>query len=277
VSAPQRVAVVTGASRGAGKGIALALGAHGWRVYVTGRSVADAGTAEQVDAAGGDGIAVTVDHADDEAVGALFGRVRDEAGGLDLLVNNAAVIHDELIAAKPFWEKPLGLADVLDVGLRSSYVASWYAAPLLAAKDHGLVVFTSSPGAVCYMHGAAYGAQKAGIDKMVADMAVDFRGTGVACVSIWMGILLTERLRAAFAGRHDALTATAEHTETPEFTGHLIDALYADPDLADLSGHTLIGAELATRYGITDEGGRRPPSHREMLGSPREPSSVVLR
>lgn len=277
MSAPQRVAVVTGASRGAGKGIALALGAHGWRVYATGRSVTDSGTAEQIDAAGGQGIAVAVDHADDSAVAALFDRVRDEAGGLDLLVNNAAVIHDELIAAKPFWEKPLALADVLDVGLRSSYVATWHAAPLLTARPRGLIAFTSSPGAVCYMHGPAYGAQKAGIDKMVADMAVDFRGTPVACVSIWMGILLTERLRAAFVGLPDALAATVEHAETPEFTGHLVDALYADPDLAELSGHTLIGAELAARYGITEEGGRRPPSHREMLGSPREPSSVVLR
>ncbi len=111
---------------------------------------------------------------------------------------------------------------------------------------------------------------------MAADMAVDFRGTGVATVSIWMGILLTEKLRGAFAGHPEALAKTAEHAETPEFTGHLIDALYSDPGLADLSGQTFIGAELAERYGITDEGGRRPPSHRH-LGSPREPSAVVVR
>lgn len=275
--AAQRIAVVTGASRGAGRGIAQALGTHGWRVYVTGRSIADAGTAETISAAGGEGIAVTVDHADDDAVAALFARVREDGGGLDLLVNNAAVVHDELTGAKPFWDKPLALGDVLDVGLRSAYVASWHAAPLLTARSRGLIAFTSSPGSVCYMHGPAYGAQKAGIDKMAADMAVDFRGTGVACVSIWMGILLTEKFRAAFAGKPDALAATAEHAETPEFTGHLIDALFADPALADLSGHSLIGAELADRYGITDENGRRPPSHREMLGSPREPSSVVMR
>lgn len=127
------------------------------------------------------------------------------------------------------------------------------------------------------MHGPAYGAQKAGVDKMAADMAVDFRGTGVATVSIWMGILLTEKLRGAFAGQPEALARTAEHAETPEFTGHLIHALYNDPRLADLSGHTVIGAELAQRYGITDEGGRRPPSHRAVMGGPREPSSVVVR
>lgn len=277
MSAPQNVAVVTGASRGAGRGIATALGAHGWRVYVTGRSIAAADTAERVSAAGGTGIAVPVDHADDEAVARLFARVRHDEGGLDLLVNNAAVIHDELTGAKPFWEKPVGLGDVLDVGLRSAYVASWHAAPLLTVRPRGLIAFTSSPGSVCYMHGPAYGAQKAGIDKMAADMAVDFGGTAVACVSLWMGILLTERLRSAFAGKPDALAATAQHAETPEFAGHLIDALFADPELAALSGHTLIAAELATRYGITDEDGRRPPSHREMLGSPREPSAVVIR
>lgn len=277
MSASRRVAVVTGASRGAGRGIATALGTHGWLVYVTGRSIVESGTADRVAAAGGVGIAVPLDHGDDDAVAGLFARVRDEHGGLDLLVNNAAVIHDELTGARPFWEKPVGLGDVLDVGLRSGYVASWHAAPLLTARPRGLIVFTSSPGSVCYMHGPAYGAQKAGIDKMAADMAVDFGGTSVSCVSIWMGILLTDRLRAAFAGNPDALAATAAHAETPEFTGHVIDALFADPGLAELSGHALIGAELATRYGLTDEGGRRPPSHRDMLGSPRMPSAVVIR
>ncbi|MCV6966701.1 short-chain dehydrogenase [Mycobacterium intermedium] len=260
------VAVVTGASRGAGRGIARALSARGWRVYATGRTITEAPPG---------GVAVQLDHGDDEAVARFFERVRSE-GGLDLLVNNAAVISDELVSPKPFWEKPLGLGEVLDVGLRSSYVASWHAAPMLVERGRGLIAFTSSPGSVCYMHGPAYGAQKAGVDKMAADMAVDFRGTGVATVSIWMGILLTERLRAAFAGNEDALAKTAEHAETPEFTGHLIDALYRDPSLSELSGQTLIGAELAQRYGITDEGGRRPPSHRH-LGEPRTPSPVVLR
>jgi NAD(P)-dependent dehydrogenase (short-subunit alcohol dehydrogenase family) len=258
---------VTGASRGAGHGIAAALSARGWRVYATGRTITEAPPG---------GTAVPVDHRDDDAVGALFERVRVDDGRLDLLVNNAAAISDELVNPKPFWEKPLGLGDVLNVGLRSSYVASWNAAPLLVAGGRGLIAFTSSPGSVCYMHGPAYGAQKAGVDKMAADMAVDFRDTGVATISIWMGILLTEKLRGAFAGHPDALAKTAEHAETPEFTGYLIDALYGDADLGGLSGQTLIGAELAERYGITDEGGRRPPSHRH-LGMPREPSTVVVR
>jgi NAD(P)-dependent dehydrogenase (short-subunit alcohol dehydrogenase family) len=261
------VAVVTGASRGAGRGIAAALIASGWQVYATGRTVTDADGA----------IAVPLDHSDDAAVGALFDRIADERGRLDLLVNNAAAVHDELTSPKPFWEKPIALADVLDVGLRSAYIASWYAAPLLLAADKGLIAFTSSPGSVCYMHGPAYGAKKAGLDKLAADMAVDFRGTGVATVSIWMGILLTEKLRAAFSGHPEALAKTAEHAETPEFTGYLINALYHDPELAAVSGRTVIGAELAHRYGITDEGGRVPPSHRDMLGAPREPSAVEVR
>ena len=263
-----RVAVVTGASRGAGRGIAAALVADGWRVYLTGRTVVDPGHG---------GIPVQVDHADDAAVGALFTRVAKENGRLDLLVNNAAAIHDDLTNPKPFWEKPLELAQVLDVGLRSAYVASWHAARVMVRQGRRLIAFTSSPGSVCYMHGPAYGAQKAGVDKMAADMAVEFRETGVATVSIWMGILLTERFRSAFAGRPEALAQTAKYAETPEFTGHLINALYRAPDLDELSGHTVIGAELARRYGLTDEDGRQPPSHRRTLGAPREPSSVVVR
>ena len=270
------VAVVTGASRGAGRGIAEALSAARWRVYLTGRSVGEQDAAA-ISAIGGEGIAVRLDHRDDDAVAALFARVGDENGMLHLLVNNAAVISERLTDPAPFWSKPCELADVLDVGLRSAYVASWHAAPLLLAAERGLVAFTSSPGSVCYMHGPAYGAQKAGVDKMAADMAVDFGGTSVTAVSIWMGILLTERMRRAFDGRPEALAAFAERAETPGFTGRLIDALFRDPLLGEMSGHTVIAAELAQRYGITDEGGRRPPSHRDWLGAPREPSTVVVR
>jgi NAD(P)-dependent dehydrogenase (short-subunit alcohol dehydrogenase family) len=271
------VAVVTGASRGAGRGIAHALGAAGWRVYLTGRTDGIDAAARVVTAAGGEGIAVQTDHADDAAVAALFARVADENEHLDLLVNNAAAISEALTNPAPFWDKPLDLVDVLDVGLRSAYVASWYAAPLLLRAERGLIAFTSSPGSVCYMHGPAYGAQKAGVDKMAADMAVDFAGTTVSTVSIWMGILLTERLQRAFGDNADALAGFAANAETPEFTGRIIDAVFRDPEMAALNGHTVIAAELAARYGLTDEDGRRPPSHREALGSPREPSTVVVR
>ena len=107
--------------------------------------------------------------------------------------------------------------------------------------------------------------------------AAMFGTTGVATVSIWMGILLTDKLRSAFDGQPEALERFAEQAETPEFTGLLIDALFADPALTELSGQTVIGAELAERYGITDAGGRTPPSHRDVLGAPRAPNTVVVR
>jgi NAD(P)-dependent dehydrogenase (short-subunit alcohol dehydrogenase family) len=269
------VAVVTGASRGAGLGIAHALGSHGCTVYVTGRTERPgqsplAGTigetAELVTAAGGEGIAVRVDHADDEQTKALFDRVAREQGRLDILVNNAAIIRDEMMARTPFWEKPTNVIDILDVGLRSGYVTTVHAAPLLTRRRRGLVAFTSAPGAAHYVFGPSYGVHKAGVDKMAADMAVDFREFGVAALSIWMGILLTERLKTLVAAAPREFGGMLDVAETPELTGHLIWALFNDPALMDRSGQTWIGAELARDYGIADEGGRQPPSYRDQYG-----------
>ena len=176
----RRVVVVTGASRGAGKGIALALGGTGAVVYVSGRSVQEGdaalpgtigATAQAIDAVGGQGIPVACDHRDDAQVAALFERVRREQGRLDILVNNACQIPAELTQPGPFWRKPLHMLDLLDVGLRSHYVSSWHAAPLMVEQGAGLIVNTSSYGSVCYMHGPAYGAGKAAADKMAHDMA----------------------------------------------------------------------------------------------------------
>jgi NAD(P)-dependent dehydrogenase (short-subunit alcohol dehydrogenase family) len=274
------VAVVTGASRGAGRGIAIALGSHGYTVYVSGRTEREGesplggtihDTAAAVTAAGGrggtggKGIAVAVDHRDDEQTAALFDRVRKDEGRLDILVNNAALIRDELQLPVPFWEKPLGAStDLLEVGLRSSLVTSYYAAPLLVETGRALVAFTSAPGAVRYQYGAAYGAHKASLDKFAADMGVDFRPFGVAVVSIWMGAVLTERLQQII-DRAPELGYLAGIAETPEFTGHVIAALAADPDVLTLSGRTLIGAEVARQYGISDADGRRPPSVRDLM------------
>ena len=268
------VAVVTGASRGAGFGIARALGGHGCTVYVTGRSTENdesrsAGTIQEaagaVTTAGGEGIAVRVDHGDDEQVKALFDQVARDHGGVDILVNNAAVIRDEMMGRTKFWEEPLNVIDTLDVGLRSSYVATVYAAPLMIPQRRGLVVFTSSSGAVHYAFGPAYGVPKAGVDKMAADMAFDFKEFDIAAVSIWMGSLLTERVRKIIASKPEKFGHILDTAETPEFTGHVIWALYNDTDLMTVSGQTLIGAELAARYGITDEDGRQPPSYRDMF------------
>lgn len=290
IQQPQ-IAVVTGASRGVGKGIALALGAAGMTVFVSGRAPEQAGsrlhgqaltgslqeTAEAITRAGGRGIAVICDHADDTQVQALFERVERECGRLDLLVNNAAFLHENLIDPGPFWEKPLELVRILEVGLRSAYVASYHAAPLLVRGGHGLVCFTSSFGAGCYMHGPAYGAQKAGCDKLAADMAVDFEGTGVAALSLWLGPQLTERTRIAGENHGEQYHAFLAQAETPEFNGRVIHALLNDPELMNYSGQTLVTAEIAPRYGISEAEGRQPPSYREMLGAPRlqHPARVI--
>jgi len=266
------VAVVTGASRGAGRGIAIGLGRHGCTVYVTGRSenAGDATmpgtiheTAEAVTKAGGKGIAVRVDHACDENVKKLFEQVIHEQGRIDILVNNAAAISDDLTKPGHFWQKPLELGNLINVGLRSSYVASWFAAPLLTARRKGLVIFTSGGGSVHYVFGAAYGAQKAGQDKLAADMAVDLKEYNVAAISIWMGAVLTDRLREMIESDPKKYGALLNTSETPEFTGHVIWALYNDPEVMSLSGLTVIGAEMARKYGFTDEAGRQPPSYRE--------------
>jgi NAD(P)-dependent dehydrogenase (short-subunit alcohol dehydrogenase family) len=285
--ADQRVAVVTGASRGAGRGIAIALGEHGYAVYVTGRTRQEGEaalpgtiyeTAEAVTAAGGKGIAVRVDHASDAETKALFEQVEKEQGRLDILVNNVAHIGDELIQPGPFWEKTLDLVNILDVGLRSQYIASYYAAPIMARQKSGLIVFTSSFGSVCYMHGPAYGAQKAGVDKFAADMAVDLKDYNVAAVSIWMGMLLTERSKKAIKEHPETYGQLAEMAETPEYTGHIIAAMADDPNIMSLTGQTVIGAEIAPdRYGLTDAGGKKPISHRPFLGDPRVAHPAIIR
>ncbi len=270
--AAPKVAIVTGASRGAGRGIAIALGAHGCTVYVTGRSEkqGDASvpgtiyeTAEAVTAAGGKGIAVRVDHADDAQVKALFEKVEREQGRLDILVNNACAIHDMLSAPGNFWEKPLAIGDMINVGVRSGFVASWYAAPMMVKQGKGLVVFTSAPGAVHYVFGPAYGAHKAGVDKMAADMGVDFKGSGVAALSIWMGSLATERLLAMIEADPVKFGHLENTLETPEFTGEIIWALTNDPNLGELNGQTVIGAEMGRKYGVPDKNGKYPPSVRD--------------
>ena len=286
----KRVAVVTGASRGVGKGIAIALGGAGATVYVTGRSTMGGkdhplggtveATAEAVTQAGGNGVSVACNHSDDEQVRQLFERVDAEQGRLDILVNNATAVPRELAKPGPFWEKSLDLLRILDVGQRSHYVASYFAAPLLVRTDGGLVVFTSSYGGRCYMHGPAYGAGKAGVDKMAMDMAVDFRDQGVAAMSLWLGFVRTERNEPMFQhpdamkGPYGKFLANAE---SPEFIGRVIDALHRDPKRMERSGRVLIVAELADEFGISEADGRQPKSNRTVLAAPPEPSPVVIR
>ncbi len=285
-----KVALVTGASRGAGRGIARGFGELGYTVYVTGRTVAPgdakgwdgtvlpgtvAETAAEVTAAGGKGIAVMCDHADDAQVAALFERIEREQGHLDVLVNNATYIHHQLIEKKPFWEKELDAVKILDVGLRSAYVASWHAARMMVKRGSGVIAFGSSFGGSCYMHGPAYGAQKAGVDKFAHDMEHDLRGTGVTTVSIWMGPLVTERSLIAQKTNPEQYEGFIDAAENPEFTAHIIDAISKAPNRDELSGQTLIGAEIARELGVTDRG-REKPSYRDMLGSPRPKNPAAV-
>ncbi len=285
-----RVALVTGASRGAGRGIARGFGELGYTVYVTGRTVSPgdakgwdgsvlpgtvAETAAEVTAAGGKGIAVMCDHSDDAQVAALFEQIEREQGRLDVLVNNATYIHHQLIEKKPFWEKELAAVNILDVGLRSAYVASWHAAQMMVRQGSGMIAFGSSFGGSCYMHGPAYGAQKAGVDKFAHDMEHDLRGTGVVTVSIWMGPLVTERSLIARETNPEQYEGFIETAENPEFTAHIIDAVDRAPNRDELSGQTLIAAEIAQQLGITDRGNVRP-SYREMLGSPRPKNPAAV-
>ena len=280
-----RVVVVTGASRGAGRGIATELGHSGATVYVTGRTRKEGdaplpgtveATAQAVTNAGGTGIPVHCDHADDKQVEQLFARVRDEQGHLDILVNNATYLPEELTQPGPFWEKPLSMTNIWDVGMRSHYVATWHAAPLLLAAGSGLVVNTSSFGGRIYMHGPAYGAGKAAVDKMSHDMAYDFKPYHVAVLSIWMGLLLTERTREVFNAEPEKYARLMDTVENPEFTGRIIDALARDPDYMSKSGKVWVGAELAQEYDLTDLDGRQPPSHRVFFGEPTTYGDAVV-
>ena len=284
-ASPERVVLVTGASRGIGRGAAVALAAPGTTVYVTGRTTRSGSaplpgtiheTAAEVTRRGGRGVAIACDHADDAQVAALFAQIARDSGRLDLLVNNATAIPDELVIPGGFWEKPLAMQAILDVGLRSHYVASWHAAHMMVPRHAGLMVMVSSPGARCYLHGPAYGAGKAGIDKMSADMAVDLRRHGVAALSLWAALTLTERSQVAMRehpGEYDAVMANAVH---PEFMGRLLDALLRDARLMERSGKTYYAAELAQELQVADVDGRQPPSDRAFLGEPAQVSGAVI-
>ncbi|TNM48229.1 SDR family NAD(P)-dependent oxidoreductase [Nocardioides albidus] len=270
------MAVVTGASRGAGRGIALALGDIGATVYLTGRSASIDAVAAEVTARGGRGIGVVCDHADDDAVAALFVRVGEEQGRLDILVNNAIALPSGLGDDQPFWERPLGHQSMFDVGLRSTYVAAWHAAPLLIEAS-GLLVNTSSFGGGCYMHGPAYGAVKAGVDRLAHDFGIDLAPHGVTAVSLWMGILRTERTLAALKADPDKYGDLAARTESVELPGRVVAALWQHPDRASWNGQVVVNAELAAELGVVDVDGGLAPSHRPMLGGPPTVNPAIVR
>ena len=280
ISLAGKVAVVTGASRGIGKGVAVALGECGATVYVTGRT-ATAGrhelpgtvgeTAAEVTRRGGRGVAMQVDHAVDNQVTALFDRVRTEQGRLDILVNNAFALPDDLTDAEPFWEKLLSNWEMVDVGVRSNFTAARLAAQIMVPQRTGLIVATSGYVGVTYTYGVVFGLCKTAVDRMARDMAIELQPHNVASVSLWQGTTMTERAQRNLYDHPEMTESIVTRPAvacSPEFPGGSSRRSATDPDLMSLSGGTFITAELAQRYGITDIDGRTIPSLRAERASP---------
>lgn len=283
-----RVAVVTGASRGGGRGIALELGAAGATVYVTGRStraepargyggiLAETGlegvpgtideTAEETTRLGGSGIAVRCDHAREEEVRELFARVEGEQGRLDLLVNNAWGGHETFSLASfgaPFWEQPLDQWEgMFQRGVRNHLLAGRSAAPLLVRQGRGLMVTTTYWERGRYLRGNLfYDLAKAAMTRLAFGMAEELRPHGVASLAVSPGWMRTEWVLACHATdeagwrEHPALA----RTETPRYLGRAVAALAGDPDVMAKSGGVFTVGELAAEYGFTDVDGRVVP------------------
>ena len=261
-----RVALVTGATRGLGKGCALELGAAGATVYVTGRTLEPGQaalpgtlgeTVAEIAALGGRGVGVACDHRNDAQVEALFARVAEEAGRLDVLVNNAFAIPKELTSGLPFWETPASnWDDMIDVGTRSAYVASQCAARQMVPAGRGLILNVSSSGAQEYAWHVAYGVGKAALDRITHDTAHELREHGVSVVSLWPGLVRTERT-AMVADKMSELDVAG--AETPRFTGRAAVALATSDRARAYSGQAVVVRDLAERFGFRDIDGKLPP------------------
>jgi NAD(P)-dependent dehydrogenase (short-subunit alcohol dehydrogenase family) len=283
-----RIAIVTGGSRGGGRGIAVELGAAGATVYVTGRSTRDqaapgyAGflersglaampgtiddTAEEVTAAGGRGVAVRCDHGDPAQVRALIERVEREQGRLDLLVNNAWGGHESFSLASldaPFWEQTLDHWEAMfDHGVRNHVVTCHVAAPLLVRQRRGLIVTTTFWDRDRYIKGNLfYDLAKATMNRLAFAVAEELRPHGVTSLAVAPGWMRTELVMTGMKADertwqdHPALA----RTESPRYLGRAVVALAADPDVATKSGRVLLVGELAREYGFTDLDGRVIP------------------
>ncbi len=259
-----KIAVVTGASRGVGKGIALALGEQGATVYVTGRTTGDGErtidtTARMVTEAGGEGRAIACDHGDDAQIAALFERIGGEVDHLDILVNNVYKIPDPPAWGGGFWDHPIQVwDDQVGIGLRAHYVACWHAARLLfAGGPGGAILNVSSPGGQSYHFSCSYGAGKAGLDRLTADMAIELKDKGIAAVVLYPGAVSTEFIQDA--ARTQAIDLSA--AQSPLFVGRCAARLLAADDLMSRSGSIAWVEDLAEEFDITEEDGTRPPPY----------------
>jgi NAD(P)-dependent dehydrogenase (short-subunit alcohol dehydrogenase family) len=265
-----KVAVVTGASRGVGKGIALGLGEAGATVYVTGRTTkdrTDAGrlggtvysTAEAVTAIGGKGIPIRCDHSDDAQSEAAFKQIAKESKKIDILVNNAWAGYENMREGnrftyfKPFWEQPFWRWDAMfDSGVRAAYTASAFAARMMTKKKRGLIVNVSFWSAQVYLSNTQYGVSKAAVDKMSEYMAYELKKFNVAVVSLYPGLVRTESVLK------NAKHFDMSNSESPQFIGRVVAALALDPNIMKKSGKVLVAAQEALEYGIQDIDGKRP-------------------
>jgi NAD(P)-dependent dehydrogenase (short-subunit alcohol dehydrogenase family) len=274
-------ALVTGASRGAGRAIAVELGSTGATVYVTGRSVRGGPTtdnvpgtidetASQVTERGGTGIAIRCDHTSDSDVESLFDVIRRQHGRLDLLVNNVwgGYEHPDCspLAFAPFWEQSLHQWDrMFTAGVRAHLTASRLAAPLMVPQRRGLIVSTTANlRALPYMRNIFYDLAKNAVSHLVWAMAEELREHGVSVVAVAPGFMRTERVVEAFtrAGAAAALNGPDGPRETPVYLGRAIAALAADPRAIEKSGQLLEVGTLANEYGFTDVDGTQPPPFR---------------
>jgi len=246
-----RVALVTGASRGVGRGVALGLAHAGARVFATGRSI---GRSDPIP-----GVTTLVcDHTDDQAVASVFSQIDRDAGTLDILVNVAWGGYERMVEdgrftwGAPFWEQPDWRWEaMITAGVRAAFVASQHAARRMVPAGRGLIVHVSSLAGRKYAGNVVYGIAKAATDKMAADMAQQLGPHGVTAVAVYPGLVRTEAVIAA--GVFDL-----SNSESPEFIGRAVAALAGDPDVGRWNGSVLVAAALAQEYGFTDIDGRIP-------------------
>ena len=275
------VALVTGASRGAGRAIAAELGAAGATVYVTGRSIAGGpttdnvpgtidDTAREVTERGGQGIAVPCDHTVDADVESLFARIRADHGALDLLVNNVWGGYEDSqcrpLKMVPFWEQSLHQWDgMFTAGVRAHLTASRLAVPLMLPQRRGLIVSTTANlAALPYFPNVFYDLSKHAIARLAWSMAQELREQQIASVAVAPGFMRTERITEAFrrAGALEALNGPGGPKETPAYLGRAIVALATDPNVLQKSGELLEVGTLAREYGFTDVDGSQPAPFR---------------